>query len=67
MKTHNPNVFGFNLGCYPDLGQRFRDKCYQRNRNMVEVIAELLEKWIAEPEPPEKSYLDILHDKMNKV
>jgi hypothetical protein len=62
MKTTNPNVFGFNLSRYPGLGQRFRDKCFHKNMNMIDVMADIMQKWIDEKEP-KKEFVDLFEIK----
>ena len=67
MKTDNPNMFCFNLRRYPSLGLKFREKCFRKNKNMIDVIVDLMEKWINEPEPPKKPFIDLFEAERNKI
>lgn len=63
MRVTYPNHFGFSLSKYPDLGIRFRAKCHRQNKNFVDAVAELMLKWVNEPEPPKKPFVDLFSGK----
>lgn len=66
MRVTYPNHFYFSLAKYPGLGERFRQKCYRKNKNFVDVVAELMEKWVNEPEV-QKPYIDMFQAERNQA